>query len=531
MRMRKVLILPALVVALALTGASVTGAGQPIVVGLINLANMVTGVLPKANGGAGDVTGLLKANGSGTVSQAVAGTDYASATSGSSLLKGNGSGGFSNAVSGTDYAPATSGTLPLFGNGLGGFTNGTIQGNTQKVVTYAGSAAATNDCAKFDANGNLTTAGAACGTGSGAGTVTNGATLTLGKTIVGNGGVDVTVSSLTAAVVKSAAGTLSAATSGTDYAPATSGSALLKGNGAGGFSSAASGTDYAPATSGSLPLFGDGSGGFSNGTVQGNTTKVTTYAGSAPATNDCAKFDANGNVTTAGAACGSGSTSPGGSNKDIQYNNSGAFGGIAPGTSGTVLTSNGAGSTPSFQAAAGGSSGLSDVLEQHTASSSSDLQFTSWYSSTYDHYIVDVVSLVPATNGTTIRLEWSVNGGSSYVNTGNAYLDSSYAASATGSGPTGTNFGQNFLYIGSGDGISNSASGWGVSGTFHIVSPGSALYKQFYGQGATYSSAGPVNVWMKGSLFNNSNPTNAFRVFAASGNLANGTVRVYGIKK
>ncbi len=59
-------------------------------------------------------------------------------------------------------------------------------------------------------------------------------------------------------------GGFSNATSGTDYAPATSGSALLKGNGSGGFSSAASGTDYAPATSGSALLKGNGSGGFSS---------------------------------------------------------------------------------------------------------------------------------------------------------------------------------------------------------------------------------------------------------------------------
>lgn len=39
-------------------------------------------------------------------------------------------------------------------------------------------------------------------------------------------------------------GVLSIATSGTDYAPATSGSAILKGNGSGGFSSASAGTDY-----------------------------------------------------------------------------------------------------------------------------------------------------------------------------------------------------------------------------------------------------------------------------------------------
>lgn len=63
-----------------------------------------TGVLPAANGGAGTVSGILKANGSGTVSAATSGTDYAPATSGSAILKGNGSGGFSSASAGTDYA-------------------------------------------------------------------------------------------------------------------------------------------------------------------------------------------------------------------------------------------------------------------------------------------------------------------------------------------------------------------------------------------------------------------------------------------
>jgi len=48
-------------------------------------------------------------------------------------------------------------------------------------------------------------------------------------------------------VKRTSAETTSAAVSGTDYAPATSGSAILKGNGAGGFSSATAGTDYAAA--------------------------------------------------------------------------------------------------------------------------------------------------------------------------------------------------------------------------------------------------------------------------------------------
>ncbi|EKS37753.1 hypothetical protein [Afipia clevelandensis] len=45
-------------------------------------------------------------------------------------------------------------------------------------------------------------------------------------------------------LAKLTSGILSAASSGTDYAPATSGTSILKGNGSGGFSSASAGTDY-----------------------------------------------------------------------------------------------------------------------------------------------------------------------------------------------------------------------------------------------------------------------------------------------
>lgn len=55
----------------------------------------------------------------------------------------------------------------------------------------------------------------------------------------------VNVLDLGAGIVKtSAGGVVSTATSGTDYAPATSGSSVLKGNGAGGTSTATEGTDY-----------------------------------------------------------------------------------------------------------------------------------------------------------------------------------------------------------------------------------------------------------------------------------------------
>lgn len=81
----------------------------------------------------------------------------------------------------------------------------------------------------------------------------------------GAGGIATATSSqVPAGLLKgSGTGTISAAVSATDYAPATTGTSILKAS-SGGFANAASGTDYAPATSGSSLLKANGSGGFSN---------------------------------------------------------------------------------------------------------------------------------------------------------------------------------------------------------------------------------------------------------------------------
>ncbi len=177
----------------------------------------------------------------------------APATSGTSMLKGNGAGGFSAASAGTDYAPVTSGTSLLLGNGSGGF-----------------SAYAAHSCTGSQfVNGVSATGGLTCGSVSGAsgGTVTSvGLTMPAGFTVSGSpvtGSGTLSVSTALSGLLKGTGTGITTATSGTDYAPATSGTSMLKGNGAGGFSAASAGTDYAPATSGTSLLLGNGSGGFS----------------------------------------------------------------------------------------------------------------------------------------------------------------------------------------------------------------------------------------------------------------------------
>jgi hypothetical protein len=83
---------------------------------------------------------------------------------------------------------------------------------------------------------------------------------------------------------------------------------IVKGNGASAPAAATAGTDYAAATTGSAntPLFNNGSGGFTNGTRTGNTTAVATTSGSFTSGNGV-QTDANHNLVDCGSpTCGGG---------------------------------------------------------------------------------------------------------------------------------------------------------------------------------------------------------------------------------
>lgn len=183
---------------------------------------------PAANG-TGSVNSLQPGNGTYTVTNATTNLTVARSTdmSGSNSPAGaftfvevgtaNGSAGF---VVGTPSSSAA-------------FTYGT--GNIQ-WTQFSGAGAITVDATITKTGTQLSrpaiTGDVSISTGSNAATVTklNGTSL----------------ASLSTGLLKNttATGVPTIATSGTDYAPATSGSSLLKGNGAGGFSTATAGTDY-----------------------------------------------------------------------------------------------------------------------------------------------------------------------------------------------------------------------------------------------------------------------------------------------
>jgi hypothetical protein len=99
-------------------------------------------------------------------------------------------------------------------------------------------------------------------------TITNGAG---SITIAGTGG---TVTSVSVVSANGFAGTVANSTTTPAITLTTTITGILKGNGTA-ISAAVSGTDYAPATSGTSILYGNGAGGFSNVTVGAGLTFAT----------------------------------------------------------------------------------------------------------------------------------------------------------------------------------------------------------------------------------------------------------------
>jgi hypothetical protein len=167
----------------------------------------------------------------------------------------------------------------------------------------------TGTIANYNLNGSPTAGGIAYGTGpalavSVAGTV--GQVLTSGGAgaptwSAASGG---SVTSVSVVSANGLAGTVATATTTPAITLSTTVTGLLKGNGTA-ISAATSGTDYAPATSGTSILYGNGAGGFSNVTIgtgvafSGGTLSATGSGGTVTSVTGTAPVVSSGGATPA----------------------------------------------------------------------------------------------------------------------------------------------------------------------------------------------------------------------------------------
>lgn len=197
------------------------------------------------------------------------------------------------------------------------------------------------------------------------------------------------------------------------------------------------------------------------------------------------------------------------------------------GSTGDVLTV--AAGTASWAAPASGGGALV-LLEQHTATNTATLDFTTFISSTYDEYMIELVNLLFVTDGTDFLMRMGTGAGPTY-DTGNNY---SYDGFVWRSGASATFGGtaQNHIALDdTGAGIDNGTTTDTLNGSFRIYNLQSANWKPLIGN-TEYrnNSANRVAIMLR-AAYESTTAVTALRFLAASGNISSGTIRAYGIAK
>lgn len=190
----------------------------------------------------------------------------------------------------------------------------------------------------------------------------------------------------------------------------------------------------------------------------------------------------------------------------------------------------GAAATPTFRALVGAESALV-LLSSKTASTSASLIFgTSDFDWTlYDEYIFDFVQIVPASAGVVWQAQISEDGGSTFKGAASTY-DTVYAQISGSTVTATTNTTTAMVFINDTQGTNTQ----GYCGSLKLFAPSSTVRKTgVIGHGGYVSNAAVFTAMLGGTVdFNaDTNAINGIKFFYNSGNIASGTVRVYGLRK
>jgi hypothetical protein len=192
---------------------------------------------------------------------------------------------------------------------------------------------------------------------------------------------------------------------------------------------------------------------------------------------------------------------------------------VFDGTTGKLIKDGGA--VPS-----GGGGGALVLLEQHTANNSATLDFTS-ISSTYDEYVLEILSLVPVTDNVSILLQVGTGSGPTYQTSNYRWARWAHnQAGATAAGGSASD--SNIPLMGN---LSNTSTE-GLSGTIKVRDPGNASTRKHFNfqlDGIAYT--GNYSNCVGSAVYASSTPVTAIRFLCSSGNISSGVIRLYGITK
>ncbi len=169
------------------------------------------------------------------------------------------------------------------------------------------------------------------------------------------------------------------------------------------------------------------------------------------------------------------------------------------------------------------------LLAEQVASTSASLDFPNVITSAYDEYMFEMIQIVPSTDGVRMCIRCSQNNGSSYDTTSGHYAWQAFAMVTSAAGANG-NTSDTSMSVNNGQTSGAQNSSW--NGTYRIYAPGSAIQKVFLGQGHGFDTSGTrIISYTFGGSYTQTGAVDAFQILCSSGNIASGTVRVYGLAK
>ena len=179
------------------------------------------------------------------------------------------------------------------------------------------------------------------------------------------------------------------------------------------------------------------------------------------------------------------------------------------------------------------SGGAMTFISKSTASSSSNISFTSGIDSTYKEYLFIFKDIHPGTNEVTFRVNFSIDSGSNYnvAKTGTNFYAGHTEGDATGFGaPGGQQLGQatGKAYVILGDmGSGNDET---CAGYFYLFNPSSTTFvKHWIGTATMYGSNPQSQVTYSAGYANTTSAIDAIQFSMSSGNIDAGTITLYGI--
>jgi len=174
------------------------------------------------------------------------------------------------------------------------------------------------------------------------------------------------------------------------------------------------------------------------------------------------------------------------------------------------------------------------LISTQTASNSANISFTSGLNGTYDEYIFKFINIRPATNDVGFHFQGSTNGGSSYGVTMTTTAFKAYHtendATTNLTYTTGNDLAQSTSYQEIGQ-CGNDAD-QNIASTLTLYNPSSTTYVKHFIINTNYCDHGDEtdNAFYAG-YFNTTSAINAINFKMTSGNIADGIIKMYGVKK